>query len=373
LRIVKIEALPVSLPIDPFSDRYGYYDRFDYVVVKIHTDNGFTGLGEASPVHVGFYGETQETVTLVVEKCIRPLVLGEDPLNIEKIECLLDLAVAGNSCAKAAVDVALHDVAAKSLGVPVHALLGGLFRDKAPVGFELGITKPEDVGKKILRFLEMRVKTIKLHVGTTPKEDVQAITALYDAVGNSAVIRADANGAYSTAQAIDVMKKVEEYELEYFEQPVSRWNIDGLATIKRAVNTPICVDESVWTIEDAMQICSKQAADVINIKIPRVGGLTKAKKIADIAAASFLKCHVGSETEFGVGMAAKAHLAVSLNNASCAAAGEFTEILHLKDNIVKEPVIWGDGYLRPTGRPGLGIELEEEKMRLYGSRQASSH
>lgn len=368
MRVDKIEALPVSLPIEPFSDLYGYYDHLDYVVVKIHTDKGFTGLGEASPVHVGFYGETQETVTSIVEKCIRPLVLGEDPLNIEKIESRLDLGVAGNSCAKAAVDVALHDVAARALGVPVHALLGGICRQKAPVGFELGITKPEDVGEKVLRFLEMHVKTIKLHVGTTPKEDVQAIRALYDAVGNSAVIRADANGAYSTAQAIDVMKKVEKCELEYFEQPLSRWNIDGLGMIKRSVDTPIAVDESVWTPEDAMQICRKEAADVLNIKISRVGGLRKAKKIADIAAASFLKCHVGSETEFGVGMAAKAHLAVSLTNASCAAAGEFTEKLHLKDNIVKDPVIWEDGYLRPTDKPGLGIDLEEKKMKIYGRR-----
>jgi muconate cycloisomerase len=368
LRVDRIEAIPVSLPIEAFSDLYGYYDRLDYVVAKIHTDKGLTGLGEASPVHVGFYGETQDSIISTVEKCIGPLVLGEDPLNIEKIESRLDRGVAGNSCAKAAVDVALHDVAAKALGVPVHALLGGLFREKAPVGFELGITKPEDVGKKVLRFLEMHVKSIKLHVGTTPKEDVEAIRALHDAVGDSAVIRADANGAYSTAQAIDVIKKVEGCELEYFEQPVSRWNIDGLRMIKRSVHTPIAVDETVWTPEDAMQICKKDAADVINIKIPRVGGLSKAKKIADIAAASFLKCHVGSETEFGVGMAAKAQLAVSLSNASCAAAGEFTEKLQLKDNIVKDPVIWQDGYLRPTDKPGLGIDLDEEKMKIYGRR-----
>ena len=367
MRVDNVEAFPISLPIEPFSDRYGYYDRMNYVVVKIHTDKGLTGLGEASPVHVGFYGETQDTISSVVEKCIRPLVLGEDPLNIERIVSRLDLAVAGNSCAKAAVDVALHDVAARALGVPVHALLGGVYREKAPVGFELGITKPAEVGKKVQRFLEMHVKTIKLHVGTTPKEDVESIKALYDAVGNSAVIRADANGAYSTAEAIGVMKKLERCELEYFEQPLSRSNIDGLRTIKRLVGTPIAVDESVWTPEDAMQICIKEAADVINIKIPRVGGLNKAKKIADIASASFLKCHVGSETEFGVGMAAKAHLAVSLSNASCAAAGEFTEMLHLKDNIVKDPVIWEDGYLRPTGKPGLGIDLEEDKMKRYRS------
>ena len=365
LRIDSIEALPVSLPMEPYSDSYGYYDHLDYVIVKVHTDEGPTGLGEASPIHPGFYGETQHSIVSIVERYVAPIIRGEDPLNIEKIESMVDRGISGNACAKGAIDMALYDIVGKALGVPVCTLLGGFHREKAAFGLELGFTKPKEVSAKAERLLNMGAKVVKLHVGRTLKEDVEAIRALHDAVGDAAVIRADANGAYTTAEAIEVMKKVEKCELEYFEQPVARWNIEGLRILKQTIHTPIAVDESVWTPEDALRICKENAADVVNIKITRVGGLNKAKKIADIANASFLKSHVGCEAEFGVGMAAKAHLAVSLGNATCASAGEFTEIAWLRDNIVKNPIVIKDGFVKPSDKPGLGIDLDEEKMKRY--------
>jgi o-succinylbenzoate synthase len=365
LKIQKVEALPVSLPVGPFSDAYGTYDHLNYVVVKIHTDEGLTGIGEASPIDPSFYGETQESIVATVEKHVSPIVLGKDPFNIEWLESSIDQRIAGNTCAKAAIDMALYDLVGKAQKVPVYILLGGLFRENAAVALELGITRPEDMTAKIARLLDTGAKVIKLHVGTTPKKDIEAIRVLYDAVGGSAVIRADANCAYTTPEAVDVIKNVENCELEYFEQPVSKRNLDGLTKIRHLTQTPIAVDESVWTPEDAMEICKRNAADVINIKISRVGGLNKAKKIANISEACFMKSHVGCEFELGVGTAAKIHLAVSLSNATCLAAGEFTEIAQLRDNIVKDPVVMTDGFMKPCNEPGLGIELDEQKMRLY--------
>jgi L-alanine-DL-glutamate epimerase-like enolase superfamily enzyme len=371
LRIIKVQCVPVTLPIEPYTDAYGSYDDLRYALAIVHTDDGMTGVGEASPIDPSFYGETQDSMRSVIEEHIDPLIRGQDPLNIEKIESDIDRRIAGNSCAKTAIDIALYDLAGKALGVPVYKLLGGLFREKAAAGLELGIVAAEDMAGQVGRLIELEAKAVKIHVGGAPQEDIRSIRALRNAVGESVAIRADANGFYTTAEAIEVMRKVENCELEYFEQPVAKSNMDGLTAIRRSVSTPIAVDEGVWTPQDAIEICKRNAADIINIKLTRVGGLNKAKKIANIAEAAALKCHVGCELELGVGNAAKVHLAVSLANATCAAAGEFCSCVagmrgSLRDNIVSDPVAIKHGFVEPINKAGLGVTLDEEKMKLYG-------
>lgn len=363
MKITKVEAIPVSIPCKQFRDAYGLYSQVRHVLVKIHVDEGTIGVGEASLIDPSFYGETQESIALVIDKYIWPIIKKENPMNIEKINSKIDQRIAGNACAKSAIDMALYDLVGKIHEVPVYAILGGLFKDRVPVGFEISIKSAKEVAKQATMLMESGAKAIKLHVGTNPKEDVHAIRTLRDSVGNDVILRADANGAYNTSQAIKVIRKVRKCELEYFEQPVTRGNIDGLIEIKRSVDTPIAVDESVWTPSDAMNICARRAADVINIKIVRVGGLNNAKKIAAIAEASYLPCVVGCEVEFGVGTAAKVHLAASTKNFTC--IGEFSEFILLNDNVLKDPIKIEDGFIKTPNKSGLGIELDDTKVSLY--------
>ena len=368
MKIVKVECIPVSLPIEPFRDAYGEYDEMHYALVLIHSDEGLTGIGEASPIDPSFYGETQSSIQAAIVECVDPLVRNRNPLDVDKIESDIDHRLNGNACAKAAVDIALYDLAGKTLDVPVHTLLGGLSRKRAAIALELGLTRVEDMPRMTARLLDMGAKAIKVHVGASPQEDIQVIRAMKDAVGDCAAIRADANGHYTTAEAVEVIRKVEKCELEYFEQPVAKSNIKGLRRIKQLLETPIALDESVWTPQDALEICRANAADIINIKITRVGGLNKAMKIAHIAEAAYMKCHVGCEFEFGIAMAAKAHLALVLPNIPRAAAGEFTEIATLRDNVVREQIAVKNGFIEPPDKPGLGIELDEDKVKRYSSK-----
>jgi len=365
VKIDQVECIPVNLPIEPFTDAYGKYDEMHYALAVIHSNEGLTGVGEASPIDPSFYGETQNSIKATIEQYIDPLIRGRNPLDIDKIESEIDTRINGNACAKAAVDIALYDLAGKALDVPVYTLLGGLSRGEAPIALELGITRPEDMPRMTARLLEMGAKAIKVHVGISPREDIRAIKALKDSVGDCAAIRADANGHYTTAEAIEVLRKVEKCELEYFEQPLPKSNLDGLRRIRQRLEVPIAADESVWTPQDALEICKANAADVINIKITRVGGLNKAMKISHIAEAAYVKCHVGCEFEFGIATAAKAHLALSLPKIPLAAAGEFTEIVTLRDNIVREPTPISRGFIKPSNKPGLGVELDSEKMSKY--------
>jgi len=365
MKIAKVECVPVSLPIEPFTDAYGRYDELHYALALVHSDDGLMGVGEASPIDPSFYGETQSSIKAVLEEYVDPLLRGRDPLDIDKMESDVDHRVNGNACAKAALDMALYDLAGKALNVPVYTLLGGRSRKEAPVALELGLTRAEEMPRMTARLLDMGARANKVHVGSSLHEDIRTINAMKDAVGDSAVIRADANGHYTTAEAIEVIRKVERCELEYFEQPVAKSNIEGLRRIRQQLATPIAVDESVWTPQDALGICKENAADIINIKITRVGGLGKAMKIAHIAEAAYVKCHVGCEFEFGVAMAAKAHLALSLPTTPSGAAGEFTEIATLRDNIVKEPAVIRQGFIEAPNRAGLGVQLDQDKIKKY--------
>lgn len=152
MKINKVECVPVSLPIEPFSDAYGNYDEMHYALALIHSDEGLTGVGEASPIDPSFYGETQSSIKAAIEGYIDPLIRGKNPLDIDKIESEIDNRINGNSCAKAAVDIALHDLAGKALGVPVHTLLGGLSREEASIALELGITRPEDMPRMTTQY-----------------------------------------------------------------------------------------------------------------------------------------------------------------------------------------------------------------------------
>jgi L-alanine-DL-glutamate epimerase-like enolase superfamily enzyme len=161
-----------------------------------------------------------------------------------------------------------------------------------------------------------------------------------------------------------VLKKVEDCELEFIEQPVAGWNLRGMAEVRRATSIPVMADESVWGPTDAFKVAMNAAADMINIKVNKVGGLYKARKVAAIAEASGITCMVGSEGELDIAQAAKLHMASSTN--CIKHASEFTEINLLADTLAKTPLKRGNNdYLEAPNGPGLGVELDESKMRLY--------
>jgi len=378
MKITKIEVFPVSIPRLAVRDAHGAWDwekgiydptaamtgKKHYVITKVHTDEGIVGLGEGDPVDPSFYGETQETIVNVIRRFFAPMLLGKNPLNTESIMAPLEHGFPGSACAKCALDIALFDIAGKAFGVPVYTLLGGIYREKIPVALEVHLNSPEEMARVALEHVEQRkVGVLKVKVGVDPQEDIERVRAVREAVGGRTKIRVDGNCGYSTKDAIRFAKGAEKYDLELIEQPVGRWDIEGLARIRSAIGIPLEVDESVWSISDALNVIRHKAADIINIKITRVGGLTNARKIAAIAEAAHLECLVGTEGEFGVGTAAKIHLALATKNMNL--ASEFTEYYTTLDNIWAKPIAMQDGFLGAIHEPGLGVELDEEKMRIY--------
>lgn len=386
MRITAVTAIPVRLPVpsapyatDGAGTRVHWEGKrsrvtpkrptpmLEYNVVRIETDTGLVGVGEAQ-ADVGFFGETVEEVGSSVNDYLGPQLVGKDPFEREYLLGLIDYR--GNSCARAGLDMALHDLIGKALGIPVGALIGGLHKLRVAVAIEIAGGPPDDMARECLEFMKKGVRAFKPKIGADPDRDADRLRAIREAVGPEVSLRVDANQGYNPKEAIRLCRLAERagVGLELLEQPVPAWDLDGMAFVKRAVDTPIEADESCYSVQDAMQIVRHEAADVLNIKLGKAGGLYSAKKIAAIAEAAGLRCVLG--TAFGLGLEVAAKLQLASSTMAVIDAVEFTELgLHPNllapphDKLLGLPVT--EGMLPVPGGPGLGVSLDEEALAPY--------
>lgn len=340
---------------------------WEYIVVKIVSDSGITGFGEATP-DIGFFGETLEEVKSAIDFYLGPKLIGRNPFDREEILHHLDYR--GNSCARSALDLALHDLMGKILGVPVYDLIGGLCRDKIPVALEIGGGSPADMAAACEKYVQQGVRAFKPKIGAYPDRDAERLRAIRETVGPDVSIRADANQGYTVNEAIRLCRLVEKYDvgLELLEQPVGYWDLRGMAEVRDAVDTLIEADESAFTIHDVMNIIRLEAADVINIKIEKVGGLYNAKKVAALVESAGLQCVIGTAFGLGLTIAAKLHLAASTRIIQNAV--EFTEVRSHSnflasphDSLLNLPLT--DGCFSVPQGPGLGVVFDEQRAKPH--------
>jgi len=337
----------------------------EYVLVHIETDEGLIGLGEA-PADIGFFGQTLEAIQIAIDDYLGPQLVGREPFDIEALMDHIDYRE--NSCAKSGIDLALHDLVAKARGISVAELLGGEQRSRIPVAIEIAGGSPDDMANECIKYMKMNVRAFKPKIGSIPEKDAERLRAIRDAVGPDVSLRADANRGYSAAEAIQLCELAEKHDvgLELLEQPCEAWDLPGMAEVRRTVNIPIEADESCFGPHDAEAVVRAEAADVLNIKIGKAGGLCNAMKIADIAENAGLECVLGTGFGTGVKIAAKLQLASAIREFT--GAVEFTELgLH-------GPLLQGemdpalslpldeDGCLPVPNGPGLGVELDQAKV-----------
>jgi len=358
MQISKVEVIPFGVPIRNFADAYTGFSVSNAVLVKIYTDTGHIGYGEACAWEPEFYGETIESVSSTIKKYITPKITGEDPRNINKILSIIDANLAKITCAKEGIDLALHDLVGKILDVPVYTLLGGKFRDMIPVASEIGIDTPENMVKNAQDVLDMGIKVIKIKGSSDHALDVERITEVRHAVGPDVELRLDPNAAWDVNSTIKTMKLLENCNLQLLEQPVPAWDLKGMSHIRNNIGIPLMADESIWTPQDAIKISDYGAADLINIKIAKSCGLHLGKKIENVAESLGIPCIAGTEIEPGFSLIAKLHLAASMKIHPV--ASEFTELHLLKKNILKHKIEIIDGCVKVPDKPGFGVELDEE-------------
>lgn len=380
MRIVGIEVTPITLEWKRvIGESFGTVGkREDDVVMQIFTDDGFYGLGEAMTLGPFYSRESQGTVMALLTEHIGPQVLlGEDPFNIDLIHYKMNRIVSGHSIAKTAVDVALHDIVAKALKIPVYKLIGGAYTDKLPLHWAIGIGAAEQMVAETFQGIEAGYRAVKLKAGIDPKLDVENIRTIREAVGPDIALIVDINQAYDVKMAIGVIRQMEKYDILRVEQPVHYRDLDGMALVRRSVEVPIGACESAMTAHDVVQIIKKEAADFLNLKVMRSGGFYPSKAIAQMANASGM--FVVSSTQLGMGIevAADAHFGASTRE-----IGPPPHIFHsgpsgilklfnavdstgiTKDIVDGTPIV-ADGFLMVPQAPGLGVELNKKNMSFY--------
>jgi len=340
-----------------------------FVIVKVRTCQGVQGVGEAVVVGGPWWGgETIEGIKILIDTYLTPHLVGQDAAAVGHLTARMDLAVAGNPFAKAGVEMALWDAAGKSLGVPLHALFGGLRRSSIPVTWALGAEPAEVVIEEAQRKLAAgEHASFKLKMGADdPAADVRRVRTVTRALAPHASVRVDLNGAWDELTATRWLPHLQDAGVDLVEQPVPGWNLGAMRRLADRLTIPIMADESLRTPHDALTLYQSQAADVYALKIAKSGGMSAVHRIAAIAESAAIPCYGGTTLESSLGTAASVHAFCS--SAAVTAGSELFGPLLLADDLAEEPLTYRDGHVHvPTG-PGLGVTLDEKKLIKYRRR-----
>jgi len=357
MRIKTIEFRKLHIQLSgTFKVAFGEINYSDNVLVKITTDDGITGFGEAAPL-VFVTGETVESVLAVLEM-LRPALIGLNPLALDRIHAIMNGALHGNSSARCAIDLALHDIHGKALNKPVYQILGGgdgvVMNDMT-----IGIAEPEEMARRAKYYVQEKGFTIlKIKAGLNPKEDIRALRLIREKVGYDVHLRVDANQGYSVSQAIGVLEPFSELGVEALEQCLPEWDFEGAAFIRsKAWGIQLMLDESIHDPHDAARACKSGAADILNIKLMKCGGLYPAQQINAIAEANGVTCMVGCMIETRLSITAGLSLVAAKNNVTEADCDSFMYYDDAQTGVTGGFTSEGSVF-RLSDVPGFGVEVD---------------
>ncbi|GAA3729804.1 mandelate racemase/muconate lactonizing enzyme family protein [Salinactinospora qingdaonensis] len=367
MKITGIRATPVAVPfgtdeIWAFGRRRGQVS----VIVEVDTDDGLTGIGEAAA-----YPSTD--VVLAALGAIEPLVVGESPLNVERVAKRVEVVgtwhhMKNTSPALAAVDMACWDIIGKVCGQPLVTLFGGRFRDSVDFFYYVSGADLDELTERARQGVKEGFTTLYLKVGSTSvAEDVERVAAVRAGAGPDAGIRIDANEAWSPATAIRALRSMADYGLEFAEQPVSGRNLSEMAYVRGRVDTPLLANEASWTRFDQLEVIRHGAADAVSVDNQMDGGLLNLKRSAGICEAAGLPVVKHSLGELGVALAASLHVMAATPN--FVHANQCYASL-LADDVITEPHRYRNGGLTVPEAPGLGVTLDTDKVATYAEAYA---
>ncbi len=369
MRITSIQSILVDIPTRrPHAMSFGTVTLQNFVVIRMQADAGLEGLGEAAITGGPTWNEeSAETVKAVIDRYLAPVLVGQDPFQIERHLREMDKAAKGNHFAKAALEFACFDLMGKALRVSVSTLLGGVVRDRIPYSWSLATGDVEQEIAEAKALADKGSILFKVKVGVRPAaEDVPRLERIARALPPPIKVRVDANQGWDEPTTLRTLPHLEPIGLDLLEQPVPRWNFAAMARITAASRLPIMADESVCTIQDCLEAARQHIAHVWSLKMTKVGGLLRAKQAAAIAEAAGIPCYVGNMIETGIGTAAYAHFCAStpIVTQGCELFGP----LLLADDLTREAITYRDGHVFPPDAPGLGVTLDETKLERYGRR-----
>ncbi|MDP9027721.1 MAG: dipeptide epimerase [Actinomycetota bacterium] len=323
------------------------------MLVEIRDSDGRSGWGEA-PVSWRVTGESPESIRAVIDGPLVGVALGREVADLPALADELRVAVAGNASARSAVDGALHDLASQSVGVTLVEFLGGGVSEIS-TDMTLSVAPADELTASALQWTESGFGTIKVKVGPAPAT-VDALRRVRDAVGPAIRIRVDANQAWSPREAVDIITEWERIglDIEFVEQPVGTTSLDDLAFVTERVATPVMADESVWTSRDLRELVRRGAADMVNLKLAKSGGIGETRLMLRLASEAGIQVLIGTMMQSSVGVATAASVAASAGLSDT--VHDLDAGLWLSESPVRGGSVYQSDVVRLSPRPGLGIE-----------------
>jgi L-Ala-D/L-Glu epimerase len=354
MKITDIRFGMLKVPLKtPFKTALRTVEAVEDIVVMVDTNTGHIGYGEA-PATAVITGDTHGSIVDAIRHYISPRLIGQEIANLNHVTHLIQGAMEKNSSAKAAVEIAVYDLWGQLYGAPLYRLLGG----GDPV-ITTDITISVDYIDKMvadsLSAVERGFESLKIKVGKDIGVDIERVKAIYAAVEGRALLRLDANQGWTAKQAVYALQELEDsgVRLELVEQPVKAQDLDGMKYVTERVHTPVMADESVFGPTEVIELIRMRAADIINIKLMKTGGISNAIRIADIAAMYQVDCMIGCMLESSISVAAAVHVAVAKANAITKIDLDGPSLCAF--NPVDGGVIFNESEISVTDAPGLGI------------------
>ena len=363
MKITKVRLGRISVPLrTPFKTALRSVSSVEDVIVEIHTDCGAVGYGEAPPTGA-ITGDTTGAIIGAIQDHIGKSIVGRDVDEFEDLLQIVQKCIVGNSSAKAAVDMALWDLYGQLYNIPVYKLLGGA-KKQIVTDITISVNDPDIMVRDALIALDRGYDCLKMKVGVNPKLDVERLSAVRNAVGKDIVIRIDANQAWQPKEAVRILNKMQEQglDIELVEQPVKAHDFEGLKYVTDRSYVPVLADEAVFSPEDAMTIMKMGAADLVNIKLMKCGGIYNALKIASAAEVFGVECMIGCMLEAKISVNAAIHLACAKNIITKV---DLDGPVLCSEDPILGGAVFNEKLITVSNEPGLGIKGIEPGRLVY--------
>jgi muconate cycloisomerase len=337
-----------------------------YVIVELTLANGVVGIGEAARLGGPRWSEESvESIKAAIDTYLAPALVGTRADRFEQAGALLDEAAKRNNAAKAAVETALIDAVGRTLGLPAAALLGGAVRESFPVLWTLASGDPgQEIEEAEAKLAARLHDTFKVKIGAQePQADLARLRRLAGALDGRAKLIVDANQAWDETTSVRCLPVLGELGISLVEQPLPAWNVAGMARVRARSTVPLMADECVFTAHDMLAVAQAAAADVVSLKLVKHGGLLGTRKVAAVAEAAGIGLYGGCLLESSIGAAAHLQVFATLRELGWGCEHFGPQIL--TDDLVTEPLRFADFHVHLPDGPGIGVELDRDKLRRY--------
>jgi muconate cycloisomerase len=362
MRIASIEPTQVDVPLrEPVHGVHGVTSVQRSVLVRVTSGDGLEGWGNVDPTP-GYSAMSAAEVHHAVRR-IGPALIGADPFNVRRALAVMDGAAPGRYEAIGAVEMALVDLKARALGLPVHSLLGGRVKDEVALNAWIGTVPPEQAAREATAWLARGFRSAKIKLSGTTPEGIARVAAVRAAVGPRMALRVDFNESLRPAEAVAYIRRLEPYDLTLVEQPIPRGEIAGLAEIRQGIGIPLMADESVTGPASLIEIIRRQAADLVKVKVMKQGGLLRTLAMVECAAAAGLRVVIGHG--FGLTLSTLAEAAVAAVSDTIVDGCEAVGPLKMAADVVVEAVRLDAGVIRLGDQPGLGAMVDPDAVKRY--------